>query len=86
MPDITVSNKDSELSSELTVYPNPTTDIVHINLNGQLLELIYIYDINGRFLNTVSTSSFSMNKYSNGMYFLVIQTGEGTIFKKIVKN
>ena len=86
MLEVTVSVEEKSFISQLFIYPNPTTDFVQIDIHDKDLKLIYIYDINGRLIETFETTGFSMKKYPNGLYFLVIGTENETTTKRLIKN
>ena len=86
MLEVTVSVEEKSFISQLFIYPNPTTDFVQIDIHDKELKLIYIYDINGRLIETFETTGFSMKKYPNGLYFLVIETENETTTKRLIKN
>ena len=86
MPEIVVANHENQNFSKLKIYPNPTTDWVYVDTQGQNLELIFICDVKGEFIETVAANSFSLKNYADGIYFLVIQTDKEMLFRKIIKN
>ena len=71
----------------VSVYPNPTTDILNINVPASV-ELINVsmFDVLGKQVN-VSNSNGVVNtsSLSNGVYMLRIQTSAGDLIQKIVK-
>ncbi|EDP95952.1 T9SS type A sorting domain-containing protein [Kordia algicida OT-1] len=77
-------------NNQLTVYPNPTKNIVTINATQQL-ERVTIFDINGKLLKTVVAKNgqlqmeIPLKQFSKGIYFLKIQTNLGTQTQKIIK-
>lgn len=84
-PEIVVSANENKLTTGVIVYPNPTTDVVSIQSNGEVIEQIKIYDLNGRYLQSYTTPSFSIKDYPTGIYFLIIQTNDSAIVKKIIR-
>lgn len=77
-------------SDSFGLYPNPTTGTVQI-VNRANLEItsITILDVNGRVINSLQQKnqfdSISLAAFANGMYFVTIETTEGSLIKKIVK-
>jgi hypothetical protein len=67
-------------SSSVSIYPNPTTDVVTISSNGLINTNAVLSDINGRVLQTIrissNTTTVNMSGYANGMYLLQLQNGE----------
>ncbi|UOK41675.1 MULTISPECIES: T9SS type A sorting domain-containing protein [Flavobacterium] len=79
-------------SSKFTVYPNPVNDIVKIS-NGENLQInkVAITDINGRTVKTldfngVTETQINVSDLNSGIYFMSIDTNEGTATQKIIKN
>ncbi|MFM9987640.1 T9SS type A sorting domain-containing protein [Flavobacterium sp.] len=79
------------LFSKIAIFPNPTTGIVNIKNEANLLiESIDISDINGRTIKVVSPKNISnievnISDLTSGVYFMNIKTNEGSTIKKIVK-
>lgn len=67
----------------LSVYPNPTTDVLKINTD--VVDKAFLYDLNGRLLKTVLLSkgenSVNVSELAKGLY--IVKVGEKTA--KIVK-
>lgn len=76
--------------NQLSIYPNPTKNTVIIKAN-QNIEMVTVYDINGRLLKTnnptyrQSEIEVKLGELSNGIYFLKIQTSLGIQTQKIIK-
>jgi uncharacterized repeat protein (TIGR03803 family) len=78
---------DNKERTQVNIYPNPTADI--INVQGQFENAqIKIYDVLGKSVyqnnSASSTLQIDLSNQPNGIYFLSIQTSEGTVNKKIV--
>ncbi len=73
------TNNITAATNTLTIYPNPTTDVVHIK--GILPKEISVYDAQGRFIKTYTqpTESISFSNMSKGIYFLQIIAQNYTI-------
>jgi hypothetical protein len=78
------------------IYPNPTTGQLIID-NGQLtIDNVEIYDVFGRKIVNYQLSivnyqlsivnSIDISHLPNGIYFLRIQTNDGVLTKKLIKN
>lgn len=80
------------VSSEFSVYPNPTTGLVTIsNDNNSTLQSATISDLNGRTVKTLklngdSTSQINISDLAAGVYMMNIASDQGSVTKKIVKN
>lgn len=80
---------DDFFKNNFVVFPNPVKDVLNIsNLNATDITKISISDINGRVVKEVNSnvSSISVNDLNAGVYFLKINTLEGSVTTKIVKN
>jgi phosphatidylserine/phosphatidylglycerophosphate/cardiolipin synthase-like enzyme len=82
----------SELAGNVMVYPNPTSGYINVRIDNPQVTVksIGITDISGRvILNRTDVYAgypvrFSTENLVNGVYFVRIETSEGTINKKIV--
>ncbi len=67
------------------VYPNPVKDILNIELNnGLVLKEVNIYNSLGQFMTVSSKLKIITSKFSKGIYFLEVETNEGSSTKTIV--
>ena len=92
---IRYSYSDSPLSTnefnylDLSIYPNPTNDIINIKLNSYENISATIYDINGRLMLEQKLSSvvstINISNLNTGVYLLKINTENKTVTKRILK-
>jgi len=91
MAETTYSNLNSavfQLDNSVSIAPNPTNGIVNITskFNIKSMEL---FDVQGRILETSleqsSTSKIDLSSKQNGIYFLKVNTENGSKVEKIVK-
>ncbi|MFY0600510.1 MAG: discoidin domain-containing protein [Cyclobacteriaceae bacterium] len=77
--------------TDFTIYPNPIEDIVSINLGEKIKEIrgFQLYDAEGRKVQTrVLNARFfqiDMTSLEAGIYFLSIQSSEGSHITKLIK-
>ena len=77
----TLSNSDfDELYFEF--HPNPTSSTITISTS---VELVTIYSIAGKKVFETNSSSFSVEKLSEGIYLMLIQTEKGSATRKFIK-
>lgn len=79
---------DSFFKENIEVYPNPTSNIININIKNNLkIEAIQITDINGRIIKETkeTTNSINTSELNTGIYFLKITTNQGNGTTKIIK-
>ncbi len=77
----------NENTSSLNIYPNPVNDRLHIETEAEIEEVM-VYDVYGRQLSTINgqqSLTIDMSKLNTGIYFIKINTKEGNIVKRIIK-
>ena len=82
-----LSVKDNALKT-LAVYPNPAKDVLNFNLPQNVeLQKVNLADITGKQVElTVNNNTVDIARFAPGVYMLSIQTNEGNITRKVVKN
>jgi len=80
---------DFDKDNSVTVYPNPSKDIVTIDTVDNTIKSIQLYDIQGRLLQTgivneVSTS-VDLSGRASGMYILKVNTEKGIKVEKLIR-
>ena len=79
-----------ELSSSLSIYPNPVNDKLYIETEVKI-ENVAIYTITGVMVgqqttdNGQQTLTIDLSELNSGIYFIKISTDNGEIVKRIVK-
>ena len=83
---VTLGNQNFDLDSAVSIYPNPSSDEVHIQIPGTLtLEKVIVYNNLGQKVLENSTLDFSVNSLSTGVHYVNIKTTNGTYHKKFIK-
>lgn len=81
---------DNELKAKSKIYPNPVSDILHIELpEGKKLKSFSLFDVTGRkmVIKQNTTNTLNISQYATGIYSLKFETQDGLFGeKKIVKN
>ena len=67
------------------IYPNPASGDVYVNLSGQNLKRIDIYNQTGSFIQSFGTSVFSVEHLPQGIYFFIIHTDKVIFTHKMIK-
>ncbi len=90
-----VSIAENIAGESVNIYPNPAEDVLNVSLSGKLRGNVSITmtDAVGRVVNTKQVSKmqsglveyFNIANYSLGVYFVRIDTDEGSLLRKIVK-
>ena len=79
-----------ELTSSVSIYPNPANDRLYIETEAEIEEVV-IYDVYGRHQVTKTPShqemtSVNVSGLKAGIYFVKINTENGEIVKRFIKN
>lgn len=86
--EIITSTDYPEPGDNLRIYPNPVRDILRIESLSSI-QAIHLMDIHGRIIivKTINSESIDLevNELSSGLYFLLIDTGQKIITRKIIK-
>lgn len=80
-----------ENKSSLILYPNPSSNFIHINkTNDDKVERIRVFDLNGRLVISLSNEDndgkIDISKLNKGVYFMEFKLNGVLVNKKIVKN
>jgi len=84
----TLSINEFSLEKNISIYPNPTNDIININLSKDIIiNSVELYDITGKqiIVETNNLKSIDLSKLKIGVYIIRIQTEFGIVSKKIIK-
>ena len=88
---VTISGQtsiDNTSIASLSVYPNPVVDVLNIRSN-ETISMVTIYSMTGQLNRIASVNSNSaeinLSGLKNGVYFVKIQTANGTATQKVVK-
>ncbi|KAA5825215.1 leucine-rich repeat protein [Algibacter amylolyticus] len=82
---VTLSTNKLEQALSLKLYPNPTSGIVNIKNNNTNLK-VTVYDINGRSLLKTANSRIDISNYAAGVYVFKVETSNGQLVKRVLKN
>ena len=75
----------------VSLFPNPTSNILNIRVDNQQIESVKIYNLLGKEVIQLSAKNETLNKidishFTNGIYILQIKTDSNSYTKKVVKN
>lgn len=78
---------DDNLLSQVSLFPNPATDFVNIQLpNTVEMKSIAVYDVLGKVVaNSATNNQINIAQLNRGVYMVNIETNQGTVTKKIIK-
>jgi len=74
-----------EKSQTISVYPNPTHNLIHI-ISKYPLEEVNILDVNGKLICFSSNDKIDLSHFDDGLYFLKVNVNGKTVVEKIIKN
>ena len=75
------------MNSNLTIYPNPTSDQITIDIKGYNGPVnVEVYDLQGRLLETTTNTIVSLKKHAKGIYVLKVSYGEVTEEIRVVRD
>ena len=84
--DCSTAGVDDQNQLDISIYPNPTSDMVYVEGNYTQLKVI-IYNVLGKeILNKSITNSFDISHLDNGVYILQLSDGVKLSTRKIIKN
>jgi aminopeptidase N len=82
----TLANESFDLEQTISIYPNPTTNELHIMMPTTLqLDKVEIYNTLGQLVGQKDANDFSVAELSAGLHLLKITTSEGVIHKNFIK-
>ncbi|MGB5417996.1 T9SS type A sorting domain-containing protein, partial [Algibacter sp.] len=79
-------------NSELSIFPNPTSDYFNLNFNKQINNLeIEIFTITGKSIKKIKKKGTSklrldVSNFSQGIYFLRVKADDAISIEKVLKN
>lgn len=82
----TLSNQSIDFESSVFIYPNPASEVLHINMPADLiLERVDIYNNLGQKIMSNNTTRFPIAVLPSGVTLVSIHTSEGVFHKKFIK-
>lgn len=80
------SSDEPSLETTLTLYPNPTTDVLKVT-SSKLFDALTVYDLNGQQVLSVSQQEtregeVPVKQLKSGHYILHVQGSDGSVSKK----
>lgn len=82
-------NETSLVRKQISLFPNPANETVHIELNSDQIELIQIVDIFGKTLSSIQPEGkvvlVHLSTFARGVYFVKAISNEKTEIVKFIK-
>ena len=80
-----ILSSDTFVLENFNIYPNPTTDILNIELKENLtLENVLIYNTNGQLVKETSEKTINIGGFAKGIYNVQVLTNQGKATKKVI--
>ncbi len=76
-----------EITSPVYIYPNPTKDILHIQVKGDMI--VNLFDSTGKLLNKFSAKNhveLHLQDYSGSIFILEIESSKGILRQKVIRS
>lgn len=75
-------------SSSLSIFPNPTSGVVNININDKTIDKVEVVDALGNTVLSVECDnneiSIDLAKFGTGVYFVKVSSESDTVVEKVV--
>ena len=87
--DGSLSNSEVSLNNEITIYPNPTNNIINLSYPEYLqINKIELYNNLGQLIHRENSAvkKISLHGNAQGVYFVKIYSSDGIINKRVIKN
>jgi len=81
-------SQEEFLKESISIYPNPTIEVLNIESSGVAIENVKIYDINGRLVKEIKIndeSQINVSQLQKGVYIIEMKTSMGVLRKKLIK-
>jgi len=86
--DCNLSISENELQQIINIYPNPVIDILNIENNKNIgIDTITVYNILGKviLIEKINFNQLNLSELKSGILFVKIETENGIVTKKIIK-
>ncbi|EAS21020.1 hypothetical protein BBFL7_01913 [Flavobacteria bacterium BBFL7] len=83
-------SNDEVVQSEITLYPNPSDDVLNLTIESFRPSNLKIYDLSGRTVKSLNLDSekiiIDVSDLNSGIYMLMITNDLGSVSSKFIKN
>lgn len=80
-----VLSSDKFTKTSFTIYPNPATEVLNIELQDDaILENVTIYNNLGQKIKTIKQNTVDVSTLAKGLYFVEVMTNQGKASKKVI--
>ena len=77
---------NENIANKVSIYPNPTSDVLNISTNSNDLSELTVKDITGKIVlkqNFNNKITINTENYSKGIYLIDVKNNLGTVSEKI---
>ena len=78
--------------SAITIYPNPSSDILNIDLSSanEEIQSIFLVDITGKLMQIIDVNEnallkLNLSSFASGLYYIKIRSATNTVVRQVVK-
>ncbi|MGO2294222.1 MAG: T9SS type A sorting domain-containing protein [Psychroflexus halocasei] len=85
---VTMGTTQPDLANAIRLYPNPTEDLLTIDVNDFDVEQLKLYSIQGQELDSMTmpeNNTLNVSHLNTGVYIIKIITNQGTSVQKFIK-
>lgn len=80
-----ILSSDTFVLENFNIYPNPTTEILNIELDNNLtLEKVLVYDTAGKLVKETTEPTINVSTFAKGIYNVQVVTNQGKATKKVI--
>lgn len=76
------NTKDNFTYSNLQIYPNPSSDVIHFYAN-ELINDVELYDVNGKLIHKTQNNYIDVSQFNAGLYVAKININNIQITRKV---
>jgi Leucine-rich repeat (LRR) protein len=79
---------EKRVIDSILLFPNPVESVLHIQVQNNIsINTVFLYEMGGRLIyqNTENVNQIDMETLNKGLYFVKIETSNGSFAKKIIK-
>ena len=71
-------------TAKVSVYPNPTSGVLNVQINGSFNATVYNYQGQVVMRNNVNNGQIDMSGLASGVYFVEIRTNDNVSVEKVI--
>ena len=87
-PSTSIRPRESKLEQQLSIYPNPASDKIRLEIaDGNQIEKVILIDNSGKIVGSYSenTECIDLTSYPSAVYFIEVETEQGSVSGSFVK-